>query len=142
MSVISAAIYTNNPSTNYVFTKPGADLLKPPDLADVSKLDFNVPRTAEDIERGRHKQDLPLSFFEVQEGDVEGGRLWYQNKFPKLSNEFAYLLARYNWGDLKYATKKSIRNDAKRVKKKTGKKPDIVGRFSKNDEPVVVMFET
>ena len=139
MSNISSAIYTTNPRTNYIFTKPGSDLLSPPELADHTKLDFDIPRDSEAIRKG-HSQDLPLSFFEIQNGDIESGRRWYQGKYPKLSDEFAYLLARYNWGDLKYATKKSIRNNAKKVKKKTGKKPDIKGAFKIVREPVVVRF--
>jgi hypothetical protein len=141
MNNIAAKIYTDCHSTNYTFLKPGADIVRDPldDTVDTSKLDFRVPRTADDIVRG-HVEDLPLSFFEIEVGDIESGKIWYQNKFPKLSDDFAYLLSRYNWGDLKYATKKSIRNDAKKIKKKTGKKPDFKGGYKKEVGHVVVRF--
>ena len=140
MSDITGAIYTNDPKSNYIFTKPGSDIVRTPDTVNTIRVDYTVPRTQEDIDKG-HDRDLPLSFFEIKDGDIEAGRLWYQQKYPKLTDEFAYLLARYNWGDLKYATKKSIRNNAKKVRKKSKHKPDFDGGFKKTCEPVTIVFD-
>jgi len=132
-------MYTNDSKTDYLFTEPECEIIKPPDPVNPDDIDYLVPRTEEDIKKG-HKTDLPMSFFNIKEGDVESGKIWYQNKFPKLSDEFAYLLSRYNWGDLKYATKKSIRNNGKKVKKKTGKKDNIVKGMIINRDPGFVKF--
>jgi len=131
-------LYTNDDKTNYLFTEPECEMSKPPECINPNHVDYLVPRT--DEEKRKHNQDLPMSFFQIKEGDIEAGKQWYQNKFPKLSDEFAYLLSRYNWGDLKYATKKSIRNNAKKVKKKTGGKRDIVEGMVINHEPILVKF--
>ena len=59
--------------------------------------------------------------------------MWYQIKFPKLSDDMCYLLARYNCGDLKYVTKKSIRNNRKKYVKKHKEKQPIVERNPSKD---------
>ncbi len=47
-------------------------------------------------------------------------------------------MARYNFGDLKYATRKSIRNDAKKHIKKTQVKPNLAkGLIVKNQKSIV-----
>ena len=96
------------------------------ELIDPSKLDYDIPTNNEKIE------PLPLSFFQIEEGDIVNGTLWYLNKFPKLPIELAQLLARYNWGDLKYATKKSLRNGRKKYQKKNkGTKPPIAIKINR-----------
>ena len=132
-----AIMNTTNPKTNYCFTEPGATLVRT-DPVDTNRLDYTLPRTEEDIKKG-HKEDLPISFFQVS--NVEEGKEWYMNKFPKLTDEFAHLLARYNWGDLKYATKKSMKNAKKKALKKNGKKDDIVKGIKINKEPIILKFE-
>ena len=141
MNTPTAILCTDNPKTNYEFCKPG-DLLVKPESVHPNHLDYNVPRDADAIKKG-HTQDLPISFFTIAEGDVEAGKTWYQAKFPRLPDDFAYLLARYNFGDLKYATKKSLKNARKKSVKKTGKKVDVTKGFSIkiNREPVVINFD-
>ena len=131
-----AALITDDPRTNYVFCKEG-DKLAPNNQIDTERVDYLVPRDEEAIKKG-HREDLPLSFFQIK--DVEQGKVWYQNKFPKLDDEFAYLLARYQWGDLKYATKKSLKNARKKSVKKTGKKEDFTKGMTINREPVILKF--
>ena len=141
MNKPTAMIYTDNPKTNYAFCKPG-DMLINPNTIDPGQLDYNVPRDTDAIKKG-HTQDLPISFFTIAEGDVEAGKQWYQAKFPKLPDDFAYLLSRYNFGDLKYATKKSLKNARKKSVKKTGKKENVTKGYSIkiNREPVVINFD-
>ena len=139
MNKPTAMIYTDNPKTNYEFCKPGTRLVKPHTI-DPGQLDYNVPRDEEAIRKG-HVEDLPMSLFDIGEGNVELGKVWYQSKFPKLSDDFAYLLARYNFGDLKYATKKSIKNARKKSVKKTGEKENITKGMKISREPIVINFD-
>lgn len=119
-SVVATAIH-DNPAACYDFVR----LDKPKDknyneVVDGLKMDYNIPRDEEAKNRG-FQEDLPISFLSIQDGEVEKGKMWYMNRFPKLPPEMADLLARYNWGDLKYQTKKKIKNDKKKALKK-GKK--------------------
>jgi len=86
----------------------------------LSKIDYNIPRGKEDIDRGIQR-DLPMSFLSIKDGEIEKGKSWYLQMFPKLPEPMAELMAKYNWGDLKYQTKKKIKNDKKKAIKK-GKK--------------------
>lgn len=90
------------------------------EYVDGLKMDYNIPRD-DDAKRRGFKEDLPISFLSIKDGEVEKGKCWYLQRFPKLPPEMADLLARYNWGDLKYQTKKKIKNDKKKAIKK-GKK--------------------
>ena len=103
-----------------------------------SELDYNIPRDAEAIKKG-HKEDLPISFLSIQEGEVERGTQWYQERFDKLPPEMASLLARYNWGDLKYQNKKKIKNDRKKAIRK-GKNYEPLA-FKVEHKKVVVQFD-
>lgn len=87
---------------------------------DLNKIDYNIPRD-ENAKKKGFKEDLPVSFLQIQEGEVEEGKNWYLNRFPKLPEPMAELMARYNWGDLKHQTKKKIKNDKKKATKR-GKK--------------------
>ena len=73
------------------------------------KYDMYVPLTEND--KAKHEHPLPLSFMQIKEGDVEAGAQWYRDHYPKIPDELIDIMARYNFGDLKYATRKSIRND-------------------------------
>ena len=50
-------------------------------------------------------------------------------------------MARYNFGDLKYATRKSVRNDAKKYRKKFKKDPCIAQGLTISKGPYVVRFD-
>tara|TARA_R110000822_G_scaffold162128_2_gene302491 strand:- start:99 stop:659 length:561 start_codon:yes stop_codon:yes gene_type:complete len=90
------------------------------DGVDLGKMDYSIPRSKEAIDKGI-QEDLPISFLQIQEGEIEKGKGWYLQRFPKLPDSMAELMARYNWGDLKYQTKKKIKNDKKKLTKR-GKK--------------------
>jgi hypothetical protein len=125
--------------TSYLFLKAG-ELPNKTKIVSQDKVDFVVPRDEEAIQKG-HTEDLPLSFFSIAEGDIESGKDWYLSKFPKLPEEFAYLLSRYNFGDLKYATKKSLRNARKKSIKKTGQPENITKGMKISRKPVLINFD-
>ena len=52
---------------------------------------------------------------------VEEGEDWYKQNFPRIPEELYGMMSRWSFGDLSSVTKKSVKNDKKRVKK--GKKP-------------------
>ena len=130
-----AYVNTKDPKLNYGFVNPHWQTLAIHRVHDDTRLDFNIPRTKDAIKKG-HTQDLPLSFFQISEGDIVAGKKWYEARYPKLGEELALLMARYNWGDLKYATKKSLRNHCKKVRRKTGRKPKI--SFQLKPEPIII----
>lgn len=134
---IIAMVNTKDTKLNYEFVSPSYRTLKMYKAHDDTMIDFAVPRPIEAIKKG-HTTDLPLSFFQIHEGDIQAGKQWYLHRFPKLHEDLAELMARYNWGDLKYATKKSLRNYRKRVVKKTGSVPKL--SFHRGVEPTIIRF--
>ena len=126
---LSAQVYCDDEKACYDFVNIDKPIDKKYTFKVVDELDYNIPRDDEAIKKG-HKEDLPISFLSIQEGEVERGTLWYQQRFEKLPTEMASLLARYNWGDLKYQTKKKIKNDRKKAIKK-----------GKNYEPLTYKIE-
>ena len=87
---------------------------------------------------------MPVSFLAIEEGDIESGKEWYKNYDPKLPDGICELMARHNWGDLKYMTKKSARNDAKKLKKKGKDLGEVMGftvKKADKNNPIVVNFD-
>tara|TARA_R100001079_G_scaffold109163_1_gene81209 strand:+ start:3100 stop:3645 length:546 start_codon:yes stop_codon:yes gene_type:complete len=105
---------------------------------DGSKMDYQIPRDEDAIRKG-HTEDLPISFLSIKEGEVERGKQWYLQQFPKLPDEIAMLLARYNWGDLKYQTKKKVKNDRKKAIRK-GKKYEPLSNLEVKQGNFIVDF--
>tara|TARA_R110000824_G_scaffold257252_3_gene446219 strand:+ start:2072 stop:2563 length:492 start_codon:yes stop_codon:yes gene_type:complete len=60
----------------------------------------------------------PLSYATIN--DAESGELWYRESMPNLPEDFYGIIARYTWGQPQ--TKKSIKNEVKKIKKNP-KKP-------------------
>lgn len=115
---VVAQVDTDDPSTQYTFV----DINKPSkknynEMLGIDNIDYEIPRD-EDAKRRGFKEDLPISFLSIKDGEVDLGKSWYMKKFPKLPEPMAELMARYNWGDLKYQTKKKIKNDKKKCIKK------------------------
>ena len=78
---------------------------------------------------------LPLSFLQVQ--TVEEGTEWYKatTKYP---DEVCAILAKYEWGGLRYTTKKEFKN----MKKKTAKKDKQKSmRTIHHDKPILLHFD-
>jgi hypothetical protein len=89
----------------------------PIEYIEPSKIDYIIHNPNK--EECKLKEDMPMSFMEIEEGDVERGKEWYLNKDPKLPDGIAELLARYNWGDLKtMPNNKQYKNAQKKAKRK------------------------
>ena len=140
----SHAIITEDPRLNYVVVpKPedepepeGCGLAPNTTMTQVDKYDYLIPLPKNPP--NSHNEPLPLSFMQIKEGDVQSGIQWYKSHYPKLPDDLVEIMARYNFGDLKYATRKSIRNDAKKYKKKFQKNPGFTqGLIVKNQKHVV-----
>ncbi len=117
---VVAQVDSDNIKCQYDFVDLNKPVDRKPTLAEELKLDYPIPRNEEAKSKG-FKEDLPLSFLTIKEGEVDRGKDWYMLKYPKLPEPMAELMARYNWGDLKYQSKKKIKNDKKKCIKK-GKK--------------------
>ena len=146
---MSKMLVTPDRRLNYmVVPKPNDDILNSEvdgvricpneHMTPIDKYDMYVP--LKDCDRAKHKTPLPMSFLQIQEGDVESGVTWYKNHYPKIPDDLIHIMARYNFGDLKYATRKSIRNGAKKYKKKHGKPPSL-GLEIKKEGPYFVTFD-
>lgn len=136
---IIGQINTNDEKLNYNivdFTKE--DIIR--SNCDLSKIDYKVPLD-EDARRHGHNEPLDYSFLSIKYGDIQSGQKYYLNKFPKLTDELAMLMSRYNFGDLKYKTKKQIKNDAKKYKKKHKKLPETHIPLNERENPYILYFD-
>ena len=114
----------------------------PIEYVDAEKMDYTIKNI--DKENCKLKEDMPVSFLAIEEGDIETGKEWYKHYDPKLPDELCEMMARHNWGDLKYMTKKSAKNQRKKLAKK-GKDLGVecgltIKRADKNN-PIVVSFD-
>jgi hypothetical protein len=64
-----------------------------------------------------HKNGVPYSFLQVK-NELDGIE-WYRKHYPKLPDELLPIIARYNWGEP--ITKKAVKNEKKKLKKKEQK---------------------
>ena len=101
---------------------------------DSSKIDYNyLPKPGSELQNTLiANHGLPLSFLQIQ--TVEEGAEWYKanSKYPDLVCE---MMAKYEWGDLRYKTKKEFKNQRK---KRERKKPTTALVIKKG--PVLVHF--
>jgi len=145
------AIITDDARLNYmVVPTPPPEELKPLEgdvgcglcpntvSSPIDKYDYFVPLTKEDKQSTPHEQPLPISFLQIKDGDVDAGIQWYRHHYPKVPDELVEIMARYNFGDLKYATRKSVRNSGKKLKKKASAAPlQCQGLIVKNQKHIV-----
>ena len=155
MSHTSHTIITDDPRLSYsIVSKPkdsdlgfldgseGCGICTNEHAVALDKYDYLVPLSAEYAAKTKHTEPLPLSFLQIKEGDVEAGILWYKQHYPKVPDDLIEIMARYNFGDLKYATRKSIKNNAKRYRKKHAQKaPQLTKGLTVKHGPVVVTFD-
>ena len=107
-------------------------------MVPLEKYDFYIPLSDEDKSNTKHIEPLRYSFLQIKEGEIDKGIDWYKRYYPKVPDELIEIMARYNFGDLKYATRKSIRNDSKKYVKKHKSKPEInKGLIVKNRKSIV-----
>ena len=148
-----AAIITDDPRLNYMIAKPDPSEFEPlpegvcgiapnTSTTTIDKYDFYVPLPDDPAVKSVHEEPLLLSFLQIKEGDIDAGMNWYRHHYPKLPDELIEIMARYNFGDLKYATRKSIRNNTKKFKKKNNNtNPDFTKGLTKTEGPIVVQFD-
>ena len=141
-----AVIITEDEKLNYSFGSRGSEVdLDYPEHILREKVDYNFI-TKEQADKELKSDTKPitedtsdkrdsLSYMSVN--SVEDGVEWYRKNFPKVPEDLLPLMARWSFGDLSEITKKSIKNDTKRVKQ--GKKPKQRGLEVKKG-PIVVTF--
>jgi hypothetical protein len=137
-------INSENPHMDYDFVSfDKIEKKEPVEYVDSSKCDYDVSVSSDTNDNTKNKS-IPSSFFMIKEGEIQKGKQWYLNYDPRLPNEIAEMMARYNWGDLKYMTKKSAKRDRKKLSKK-GK--DLAGeygltvRHTDKNNPIVLKFD-
>ena len=114
----------------------------PIEYIDPKAIDYDVVNT--DKENTKLKEDMPVSFLAIDEGDIESGKEWYKQYDPKLPNELCELMARHNWGDLKYMTKKNAKNQRKKLAKKgkdLGEEMGLTIRRVDKNNPIELSFD-
>lgn len=80
-------------------------------------------------ERGKpqvFKEGIPISFIQI-DNEIEGIN-WYLKHYPKIPTDLLPIIARYHWGTP--ITKKNIRNEKKKIKKKINKATIQKGNFT------------
>tara|TARA_R110000822_G_scaffold79754_1_gene190472 strand:- start:520 stop:999 length:480 start_codon:yes stop_codon:yes gene_type:complete len=88
-----------------------------PEVIDRSMIDYGIvvkkgePETDDNV--GTLDETRPLSYIGCI--SPEQGEMWYRTKYPDLPEDFYGIIARYTWGNPQ--TKKSIKNEVKKVKK-------------------------
>ena len=139
-------IVTDDPKLNYKFGSSGTDIdIVYDEVTPLHKVDYNIITEEEaekelnsdtkSIEEDTADKRNSLSYMSVN--SVEEGIEWYRANFPKVPDDLLPLMARWSFGDLSEVTKKSIKNDTKRVKQ--GKKPKQKGLEVKQG-PFVLEF--
>lgn len=85
------------------------------DLMSKVKSPNQIDNYCENFEYDIKDRRKSLSFLNVK--NEKEGADWYKQNFPKLPDEFAEIMGRWNWGDLSQMTKKSAKNDKKKLAK-------------------------
>ena len=129
-----------NDKMNYDFVSFEKIQKKAPlEYIDPKKVDYLIKNP--DKENNKLKEDMPMSFLEIKEGEIDKGKEWYLKRDPKLPDCMAELLARYNWGDIKnMPNKKQYKNAQKKLKKSGGDILDTPMLKIKNG-PHIVKFD-
>tara|TARA_R110000796_G_scaffold94086_2_gene198814 strand:+ start:367 stop:831 length:465 start_codon:yes stop_codon:yes gene_type:complete len=104
---------------NYTFCKE-EDIKENNNLPDVigrEMIDYGIviAKGEDETEESSGTLDTvaPLSYAMID--NTEQGEEWYRQKFPNLPEDFYGIIARYQWGQPQ--TKKSIKNEVKKVKR-------------------------
>jgi len=136
-------INDSNPKCQYEFVRfDKIETKHPIEYIDANCIDYVVKNINK--ENCKLKDDMPVSFLSIKEGDIESGKMWYKHYDPKLPDELCEMMARHNWGDLKYMNKKSIKRDTKKLKKKgkdIGVEMGLTIRRTDKNNPIIVEFD-
>ena len=101
---------------------------------DYDEIDKYCDNFEADVNDKRKK----LSFLNVN--TAEEGSIWYKQQFPKLPDEFCEIMGRWNWGDLSQMTKKTAKNDKKKLEKGNKKTKDKY-EFTQEKGNFVITFD-
>ena len=109
-----AYIVSDDPRANYSILNPDAPEDYNPscvEWVEHDKVDYGLCREEGDVA-------VPQSFLQIN--SVEQGAEWYRtnSQYPDLVCD---MLARYEWGDLKYTTPKEFKNQKKKRQRKATK---------------------
>ena len=133
----------NDPRKAYEFVRfDKVETKHPIEYVDAAMMDYTITNT--DKENTKLKDDMPVSFLAIEEGDIDTGKEWYKHYDPKLPDELCEMMARHNWGDLKYMTKKSAKNQKKKLSKKgkdLGVECGLTIRHADKNNPIIVRFD-
>ena len=141
---------SDNQQVHYVASDPKASytLLNPTVPEDYSpacidwvspdKVDYNLMPPEQDsrfVDSSVKNHGLPLSYLQIQ--TVEEGSEWYKahTRYPDLVCE---MLARYEFGDLRYTTKKEFKNLRKKTQRKKSKQSQ---NLQVKRGPTIVSFD-
>ncbi len=114
----------------------------PIEYVEAEKMDYTIKNV--DKENCKLKDDMPVSFLAIEEGDIASGKEWYKHYDPKLPDELCEMMARHNWGDLKYMTKKTAKQQRKKLSKKNkdlGEEMGLTIRRTDKNNPIIVSFD-
>ena len=133
-----AVYHATDPKAGYTLVSADAEDYNPTSVEWVSgeKVDYNLvaPESFE-MKPGGHA-GLPMSYLQIH--TVEAGTEWYKanTKYP---DEVCEILAKYEWGGLRYTTKKEFKN----MKKKAGKKAEKQKTMQRvhHNEPILLHFD-
>ena len=128
-----AYIVSDDPRANYIILNPDAPEDYNPscvEWVDPGKVDYGLCRAEGDVA-------LPQSFLQID--SVEQGAEWYRanSPYPDLVCD---MLARYEWGDLKYTTPKEFKNQKKKRERKATKTAQVTTLQVKRG-PIHVSFD-
>tara|TARA_R110000824_G_scaffold340739_3_gene527236 strand:- start:7450 stop:8106 length:657 start_codon:yes stop_codon:yes gene_type:complete len=105
----------SNMSYDFGKTKPN----KYNEMTIINKYDYELSADFLNTQRSDgkelHKDPLPISFIQIK--TEQQGALWYKQNYPRIPDDLIPIIARYHWGEP--ITKKSIRNEKKKIVKKT-----------------------
>ena len=131
-----------DPKCEYEFVRfDKVETKHPIEYIDTSAIDYLVKNT--DKENCKLKEDMPVSFLAIEEGDIKSGKEWYKHYDPKLPDELCEMMARHNWGDLKYMTKKTAKQQRKKLAKKgkdLGEECGLTIRRTDKNNPIILDF--
>lgn len=135
---IRKMLFTDNSKTNFIcgYSQEPDIIALNKDIISPDKVDYmidNEPEPEDYVFNEIKDKQKTLSYLSVK--SVEEGIDWYRKEFPKLPEELLPLMSRWNWGDLKDETKKSVKNKRKKINKK--QKPI----FKIEQKPVVITFD-
>ena len=112
-----------DPRINFTFMKKDDKLNfhKNPDILYTDCLNYDVK--VKDGDDSMLDSVVPLNYFDID--NVEDGKLWFQQKYPNLPEEYWEIMAKYQFDEP--FTKKQLKNAVKKLSKKGKTKENIEG---------------